>query len=779
MSASSEIPLEEVEEALSGLSRDALVMALKRAKEQMDILDSKLDTYIGDNERLHTRVADLSSQVNLAEAEAESMQIALLQREERVDELMKEQDRDEEEVYAKTGIIERLRLQLEESEKGRKETERRYLDQTATSDKERQYYSDMEALLQTQKSKASTAHERILSSNQELLRENERLQIAVSQLRHTTGGYLRSSGAADYVAAEQDTETSHEGNHSGLSSSAAAISTEEPDTAESGKGYRLLQAEAKTLEIEALQADFSALQKSHYMLNAHMQHCQLELTQAKTINAELQEQNETYMDILQEKTFSGALIEESAVLNRKYVKSDTEESDNDTDDVDDVPDEPRMQQRSKRRALRTKRSQAILNNLPQSLANELETSDSDEEGTGKDARKRERRRERSEMLSDNVEELHKEIWNLRDANQALTLYVTKILDRIISKEGYENVLAVDGDEKSRLGTLRGTPNRLRHQRSRPSLFENQTPIGNKATKRASSGGLLSLLGGSTVESKEEGSTQDTPTSTKSPSFVARAKRTASIDWRFLLGNGSPTPTNQQPLPTSLNSTTHTTNEGLEASMSPAPRKISSSEEVEDYHDEEEKEKIRRAMISHGISLPENQLKSQKRASGFGTFFTRVMGANTATTTITSAAAAAATTTTPDGSASSNKEDVASMTGRGDQHSGLTGTAPGGRTPDSASTRPGRIGSNGETAHDGKEAEQIRSSSPESRNKARQNALDAGEAGGNLTEVPRRVSPISSRRSILKRRDTASTGVEDSSRGESLAGDESYVLDSLL
>lgn len=34
----SEIPLEEVEKALTGLSRENLVLALKRAKEQMDIV---------------------------------------------------------------------------------------------------------------------------------------------------------------------------------------------------------------------------------------------------------------------------------------------------------------------------------------------------------------------------------------------------------------------------------------------------------------------------------------------------------------------------------------------------------------------------------------------------------------------------------------------------------------------------------------------------------------------------------------------------------------------
>lgn len=40
-SPQSEIPLEEVEKALSGLSREDLVLALKRAKEQLDIVSAK------------------------------------------------------------------------------------------------------------------------------------------------------------------------------------------------------------------------------------------------------------------------------------------------------------------------------------------------------------------------------------------------------------------------------------------------------------------------------------------------------------------------------------------------------------------------------------------------------------------------------------------------------------------------------------------------------------------------------------------------------------------
>ena len=50
--------------------------------------------------------------------------------------------------------------------------------------------------------------------------------------------------------------------------------------------------------------------------------------------------------------------------------------------------------------------------------------------------------ERNESLNE-VDTLRNEIKSLKDANKALSLYASKIIDRIIAREGFENVLAVD------------------------------------------------------------------------------------------------------------------------------------------------------------------------------------------------------------------------------------------------------------------------------------------------------------------------------------------------
>jgi predicted nuclease with TOPRIM domain len=50
-------------------------------------------------------------------------------RDEKMEEMLKDQERLEDEVYSKAGVLDRLRKQLDEMEKGRSEVERRYMDQ--------------------------------------------------------------------------------------------------------------------------------------------------------------------------------------------------------------------------------------------------------------------------------------------------------------------------------------------------------------------------------------------------------------------------------------------------------------------------------------------------------------------------------------------------------------------------------------------------------------------------------------------------------------------------
>lgn len=589
----------------------------------------------------------------------------------------------------------------------------------------------MESLLQTQKVKASNAHERLTASNHELTKENQRLQNLILQLRFTSRGQSQSPDSDkddDTLRYKPKYELNGVEHHDTSHEDASHLDEHDHFFSSSSQGIRSLQDETKALEREALQADFLALQKSHDMLQAQMQQLQSDLNASKAANAELADQNETYMDILQEKTFSGTLIQESAMLNGRYLGSETEESEaDDTDDVDDVPDQPTNNKRGKAR-LSAKRSQE-LQNLPTSLASELEKSDSTEE-----PRRRERKRERSEVLSDNIDDLHKEIWNLRDANQALTLYVSKILDRIISKEGYENVLAIDGDSRSKMGSLRTTPKRAKSSRDRPTSLDTLSPA-DKETRKTSGGGLLSFIGAG--GGGEEETHLETATAA-SPSFVSRT------NWRSLVGAASPTSPSQ-----SFESSSIATRIGLSAS--PAPRKIKSSEEIEDVNDAEEKQKIRQALKNHGLEVPDHQLKTQRRTSTLGTFFSRVIGAS-----VTSSSALPGV----------ERIDESVVT-KGELH-----PAPRLTTFDGPPLAMQRSTSSGA------KSDQSSGSASISRSEARQRALDVGNNSASLTEIPQRDSPLSARMSSSRRRDassasSASTSVGDTSRGESVGGDESF------
>lgn len=246
--------------------------------------------------------------------------------------------------------------------------------------------------------------------------------------------------------------------------------------------------------------------------------------------------------------------------------------------------------------------------------------------------------------------LQKEVRELRDANQALTLYISKIIDRIIAKEGYENILAVEGEGKrpSR-GTTRSKA------RARPSILPTRStpepssngkqdadgddsitsqpaPADDVKAGRRQSIGLLGF-GRSSAASPEAGNS----TSPAAQGAPPKARRTASIDWRSLLG-GSPQPEKEQSNPNLRPLALQGTSPMLGLGPSSA-RKV---ETAEDEEDAREIERIRASLQLQGITPPEHQLRpgplspsGSSSASGssrlpFSTFFQRVTSGGSAT-----------------------------------------------------------------------------------------------------------------------------------------------------
>ncbi|KAN0064681.1 hypothetical protein ACQY0O_002311 [Thecaphora frezii] len=682
-----EIPKEEIELALQGLSRDDLVVALGRAKMQMDEIDAKLDAQILATEELQASSNTLLSQLNLAEAENESLQAVIRQREERIDEMMADQDRVESQVYSKMQVIESLRKQLNDSEKRRNDAERRYADQTTTMDKERQYYADTEAMLKSQKATQAASYEKLQSQHHELYKEHERLSNKLNQLRaqgafgtptNDSDGSDAEDGAA---SAKQDASAEGDGANGDDGGDAAATNAQSrrsrnPGRRVSGSKKNITRSLADEKEYETLREELVTIQRSYTSLTDAMATLQTELKDVKAENVMLRDQNETFIDILQEKTFSGALLSESAMLSaglsRQRLRGapglmgpyesqedddddddgddddDDEEreadttgntsvfngdNDEDEDDVDDVPDTPKapiaepIAKSSSRNVRRRKQSTSILAPPPTNLASELELSGSPQARSEPETsptdkkRRQERRNERHGAVSDNVEVLQKEVRELREANQALTLYIAKIIDRIIAREGYENILAIDGK-----GSIRGGPRRKLSQSGlRPTTFDSPDPTQRSVSNTSSTASGVTASSSSSSSSSvasglfrfgSGGSASASATSKHTASSAAKPlppkpKRGNSIDWRSLpffgsAGSGSsggvePNP-NLKPL--TLASTSPLV--GCDQANG-AARKVRTSEEVEDEIDVAERERIRQELLKRGIQPPSNQL----------------------------------------------------------------------------------------------------------------------------------------------------------------------------
>ncbi|KAG9099647.1 hypothetical protein FRC06_005054 [Ceratobasidium sp. 370] len=146
-------------------------------------------------------------------------------------------------------------------------------------------------------------------------------------------------------------------------------------------------------EMTALRLELSTLGTSHGSLGQTVKMLQSQLAEMERVNSELQEENEAFTTLLREKTLRPGL-DLAAELGR--------------------------------------------------AANWDGGVDVDEEEKEKEKEKAKEQEEAKAKASNaELEALRAEVKQLKDANKALSLYASKIIDRIISQEGFEHVLAVD------------------------------------------------------------------------------------------------------------------------------------------------------------------------------------------------------------------------------------------------------------------------------------------------------------------------------------------------
>lgn len=177
-----------------------------------------------------------------------------------------------------------------------------------------------------------------------------------------------------------------------------------------------------------------------------------------------------------------------------------------------------------------------------------------------------------------IERQEKQIRSLTDENRALSLYSSKILDRIISMDGFERVLAVD--------------------------YEKQTPPPSQAPAPKPRSMLPRSLSISTqASSTAQFVTSPTPASpTPAPEMTKRARRGLSMDWTKSLWGGSSASS-------TLSSTVPDTKklEGLRPfTLDPSNSVVRNAKKLDTQEDEEdrvERARLEATMKLMGIEKP--------------------------------------------------------------------------------------------------------------------------------------------------------------------------------
>lgn len=117
-----------MEEAFGQLAKEDLLLALQRAKEQMDSLEEIVSSQTLEMENLQSGSSDLSARLLASDTENSKLANLIQQREARIDEMNNDQAKLEDEVYSKLGMLERLKMKADEGERKRSEAERKLAD---------------------------------------------------------------------------------------------------------------------------------------------------------------------------------------------------------------------------------------------------------------------------------------------------------------------------------------------------------------------------------------------------------------------------------------------------------------------------------------------------------------------------------------------------------------------------------------------------------------------------------------------------------------------------
>lgn len=396
--------------------------------------------------------------------------------------------------------------------------------------------------------------------------------------------------------------------------------------------------ESEPAEMTALKLELSTLSTSYSSLQSTLVLLQTQLVDLKRVNQELQEENESYMILLREKTLSGQFDLMKQVGGSRT--SDDEDDDDDDEDQDggsaadvgslrsvgrstlDRVDEESGESlqylhesvdldqglpsssRSSRHPSRQGRKRTLSNHAPrgESLADlpitgpgldlaaelgraenkDILTSDSiDDRDRSLPKGKRSKKGTDGRKVSgsnpllpepgNDIDALRTEVKSLKDANKALSLYASKIIDRIIAQEGFEHVLAIDYDKEPR------TPATAVPHSIPPKLPPTQPKPRPQSV----------IVGRSTSNPNPSINTQLTSPNPTKPPNPKTQRRSMSFDWKsFSFGGEKKAEPNLRPL-----------------TLKPGASPVTGARKLETFEDEEdrkERERLNATMKLMGI-----------------------------------------------------------------------------------------------------------------------------------------------------------------------------------
>ncbi|KAJ6621255.1 hypothetical protein B0H10DRAFT_2215480 [Mycena sp. CBHHK59/15] len=451
-----------------GHARDALSASLKQETDQKEQLLVQVQNKDQTIATLSTENANLTSALNAAET--------------RINELYTDQSRSELELAQRIEISENLRAQVRELEKEKRDVQRRYNEQTNTFEAERQAFYDNEQHLKS----------RIMSLTQARKQPD----------RAPTSSTLDTEPQTDVEEEEADAK--------GPEAEPPKQDMDDPET--------------EPAEMTSLRLELSTLSTSYSSLQSTLVLLQTQLVDLKRVNHELQEENESYMILLRERTLSGQFDVMKQVGGGSTDDGEDDDEDEDEDasadvgslrstdrsvldkveeeDVQDVQEQNETLEQQLERSLApprdtdspshtsrqlgrpSRKRTGSLSHSPSVRGESL--ADLPITGPGLDLAAELGRAENKDILDGNmveeqdrsvlngkkrskksstgrkdfetvgmepslsmsdVDALRTEVKSLKDANKALSLYASKIIDRIISQEGFEHVLAVDYEKE--------------------------------------------------------------------------------------------------------------------------------------------------------------------------------------------------------------------------------------------------------------------------------------------------------------------------------------------